>query len=242
VSVRIRAASLVLCAGVLAGCATPPSEAYVPPPLPVLAQVEIPELRVDSTERQIRRAVLRIRAVGCDGSATGTGFLIGERTVLTNRHVIEDSFRLELITWDGVVLIASAAAYSQDDDLAVVTLDAAPPAGVILELHPSVVGSGTNITVVGYPRATLQTIEHGTIARLSSQYPGRSLVQVLTAPIRPGNSGGPVIDAAGRVVGVVYATDTESGEGLAIEMNVARYAELELSEHTPAACDATADR
>jgi S1-C subfamily serine protease len=238
----VRAASLVLCAAALAGCATPPSETYVPPPLPALPQVEIPELRVDSTERQIRRAVLRIRAVGCGGTVTGTGFLIGERTVLTNRHVIEDSFRLELITWDGVILTAGSAAYSLQDDLAVVTLDTAPPAGVTLALHPSVVGSGTNITVVGYPRATLQTIEHGTIARLSGQYPERSLVQVLTAPIRPGNSGGPVIDAAGRVVGVVYATDTESGEGLAIEMNATRYTELDLVEHTPVACAATTDR
>jgi S1-C subfamily serine protease len=240
VNTSSRAAAALLCAAVLSGCAATPPQAYTPPPLPAPVQVEIPELRSDSTERQLRRAVLRIRAIGCDGPVTGTGFLIGERTVLTNRHVIEDSFRLELVTWDGVTLTAEAAAYSVADDLAIVTLETAPPAGVTLQLHPSVVGSRTAITVVGYPDALAQTIEHGVIARLSSDYPERSLVQVLTARVRPGNSGGPVINSAGRVVGVVYATDTEGGEGLAIEMNAARYAQLEVQEHTPVVCDTLA--
>ena len=96
------AACTALC--VLAGCVEPPpSSAPSPPAPPAAVGVESAQQRL---EQSVRGYTLRLRNLRCDDVVIGSGFAIDRRTVITNRHVVEQGRRLEVETWDGQPLAA----------------------------------------------------------------------------------------------------------------------------------------
>jgi S1-C subfamily serine protease len=84
--------------------------------------------------------------------------------------------------------------------------------------------SGDAVTAVGYPLGGPLTLSAGTVI---DRVDGASLgiegpVMRLTATVRPGNSGGPVLDRKGHVVGIVYAIERATGFGLAVPVDTLR--------------------
>ncbi|MFO1043923.1 MAG: trypsin-like peptidase domain-containing protein [Planctomycetaceae bacterium] len=172
-------------------------------------------LRPKGTESPVEES----RVVG-----NGTGFVVSPGYILTNRHVVEDAD--SLVIQDPVkperMLAAKVLAVSKDLDIALVEcrdLKAAP-----LSLNANSVGRGTEVMALGFPIATVVgkglKATRGIVTGLPSEETDRMMV--LDVQVNPGNSGGPLCDRTGSVVGVISAKTITTGfvqsYGLAIPL------------------------
>jgi len=149
---------------------------------------------------------------------TGSGFVWDkEGRIVTNYHVIEDANRVEVTLADHSVWKAQLVGVAPEKDLAVLKIEA--PAA---SLHPIMVGESGNLLVgqkvfaIGNPFGLDQTITAGIVSALGREIKsvtGRTIQGVIQtdAAINPGNSGGPLLDSAGRMIGVNTAIYSPSG-------------------------------
>jgi S1-C subfamily serine protease len=232
---RATAIPALLTAAFLAGCGgvvveEPPNEplrAPVPPVVEVDPSVgsevsaPIPTLARDSAERKARRGTLRVRNTACDGVSTGSGFALDAHTLITNRHVLAGASLLEVSTWSGRTLDVDSASVSRLGDLGIARVERRLPE--VLPLGRQV-ASGASVTAVGYPLGGELRLLPGVVVDYVSGgkfgIPGH--VMRLTANVQPGNSGGPVLDARGRVVAVVFAIELATDLALAIPVETLR--------------------
>jgi S1-C subfamily serine protease len=164
-----------------------------------------------------REATLRVRSIGCtsDRFGSGSAFVIDGDTLVTNRHVAEGTRRLQLSTWDGRDFEVRVGSISHLNDLAILRID--ETIEDTLTRGPSI-QKGQTVHAVGYPLGGAWTLTTGEVYDIidGAEYDETGDIIRMTAGIQPGNSGGPLLDEEGRVVGVVFAIDTLSGLGLAI--------------------------
>ena len=131
--------------------------------------------------------------------STGSGFRVASNLLVTNHHVIDGCTRLHV---NGVV--AQVRGSDARSDLAL--LGANTP-GSIVKLRAQRIAVGEFVSVAGYPlRGVLSgfNMTTGSLSSLSGMGGDTRLVQI-TAPVQPGNSGGPMLDAAGNLMGVVVS-------------------------------------
>ena len=139
--------------------------------------------------------------------ASGTGFVVAPGRVLTNHHVAAGCAEMRLRTVGGAELSATVAATDEQRDLALLTVrgggDAGPPLR-FRERPP--VRRGEGVVTYGFPLAGLlssgPTLTTGEVSALSGIRDDLRQFQI-SAPVQPGNSGGPLLDLAGNVIGVV---------------------------------------
>ncbi len=165
----------------------------------------------------LRRTLFSLNAVEIP-QGTGSGFVWdADGRVVTNYHVVRDANRIEVTmadntTWDAVLVGAAP-----DKDLAVLQIDAPKS-----RLHPIAVGGslelqvGQKVFAIGNPFGLDQTITSGIISALGrgiKSITGRTIHNMIQtdAAINPGNSGGPLLDSAGRLIGVNTAIFSPSG-------------------------------
>lgn len=153
----------------------------------------------------------------------GSGFLWDRHGhVVTNYHVIQGAERIQVRMNDGEAIDATYVGGTRDYDLAVVRLRNVPS-----EIQPIPVGRSNNLKVgqavfaIGNPFGLSRTLTTGVISALDRRLPtsaGREVVGVIQtdAAINPGNSGGPLIDSAGRLIGVNTAIISGSGNSAGI--------------------------
>lgn len=191
------------------GCVAAP-----PDPDPLTA-TPVDELRGPSAERSLRHATVRVRNLGCGFIGTGSGVVLADGVIATNRHVVDGASRLEINTWDGRTLQVDVAAAASESDLALVRVTGPlPPAVSFAADDPE---PGDTVSIAGYPGGRALTLVNGTVnsvGPLSGDEIGD--VARVDAPVHPGNSGGPVGDGAGNLVGVVYAATTSDNDALVI--------------------------
>ncbi|MGH8900847.1 MAG: S1C family serine protease [Egibacteraceae bacterium] len=179
-------------------------------------------VRADSPERAARELTVRVRASGCDGVATGSGFAIASRALVTNRHVIANASEIQVNTWDGQSLNAVVSRVAYYSDLALVVVDGELPlAGT---LAPRDARAGDYVMVTGFPLGGQQTVAEGDVLDyvIGANLGEGTQVMRLSTTIQPGNSGGPVLDRRGDVAGVVYAIELASHHALAIPASAVR--------------------
>ncbi len=164
------------------------------------------------------------------GAQSGTGFIWDAAGhVVTNDHVVEGAGSLAVRLASGQVLRAQLVGTAPNYDLAVIRVDntrSLPP--------PIAIGSSDDLKVgqwvfaIGNPFGLDQTLTTGIISALKRRLPtsaGREITNVIQtdAAINPGNSGGPLLDSAGRVIGVNTAilspSGTSAGIGFAIPID-----------------------
>ena len=179
----------------------------------------------DSQARGTRQAVVRLRNTSCGrtGISTGSGFAISPTQIVTNRHVVENASDIQVNTWDGTSIDArvTRVARQQDGDLAVISID--EPLTGTLPLSDTPVVPGQHVRVVGFPEGNAYNEAGGEVIGLVPgvlDQPGESIL--VDAVTKHGNSGGPLLDANGRVVGVVFAGDEATDDGFALPVSTLR--------------------
>jgi 2-alkenal reductase len=150
--------------------------------------------------------------------------------VVTNFHVIQGAQSIQVRLDTGEAIRATYVGGSPDHDLAVIRLRSTPDS-----IRPIPVGTSTDLAVgqavfaIGNPFGLARTLTTGVISALDRRLPtagGREVVGVIQtdAAINPGNSGGPLIDSAGRLIGVNTAIISGSGSfagiGFAVPVDV----------------------
>ena len=154
---------------------------------------------------------------------TGSGFIWNsDGHVVTNFHVIEDATRVDVTLSDGTAWKATVVGVSPEKDIAVLFI-AAPKASLI----PITVGESRNLLVgqkvfaIGNPFGLDHTMTSGIVSALGREIKsvsGQTIRDVIQtdAAINPGNSGGPLLDSAGRLIGVNTAIYSQTGENAGI--------------------------
>ncbi|MBM9512095.1 S1C family serine protease [Desulfogranum marinum] len=149
---------------------------------------------------------------------TGSGFVWDKQgRIVTNYHVISDAGRIEVTLADHTSWKAVLVGAAPDRDLAVLQISA--PAS---KLHPLSIGDSSDLQVgqkvfaIGNPFGLDQTLTTGVVSALGREIKavtGRTIHDVIQtdAAINPGNSGGPLLDSAGRLIGVNTAIYSPSG-------------------------------
>lgn len=151
--------------------------------------------------------------------AIGSGFAVSENEIVTNAHVISDARMIRVITYSGDSLPASVVAYDEDLDLAVLYVaDGSFSALPIASLDATRVGD--DVYAIGAPKSMAYTLTKGIVSSKDRVIRGRPYIQI-DAAVNEGNSGGPLLDANGNVLGVITLklTDAE-GIGMAIPITV----------------------
>jgi S1-C subfamily serine protease len=178
-----------------------------------------PVLRQDSVERFAREITYRVRNPGCGGVSLGSAFALGPNLLVTNQHVVEDGFfQLELSTWDGREVTADISSVSVWADIALI--ETAQTLPVVARTGPDP-EPGQPVAAVGYPRGGQWTLSVGEVVDLVPPETFDTTHEVVRfdAPISPGNSGGPLLDESGDVVGVVFAVEL-GGQELSLAIPV----------------------
>ncbi|SEH37326.1 trypsin-like peptidase domain-containing protein [Magnetospirillum fulvum] len=138
--------------------------------------------------------------------ATGTGFIVGrDGTVLTNAHVVESCRSISVTPADGQAIAASVVAKTAGDDLAALKTDLRPEEVARFRADRPL-RSGDEVVVIGFPLSSLLSREANITAGVISAMAGLrgdARHYQITAPVQKGNSGGPLADMSGTVVGVV---------------------------------------
>ena len=174
-------------------------------------------LAQSSLRRRAQEITVRIRSLGCEHLGLGSGFVLPGGVVVTNRHVLEQPLQVTVNTWDGVSLSADVTGVALDSDLALLQLDTAEGLEVA-ELRSEPIERGERVHAIGYPDGGPVTVSTGNVVGVvdGSLLGEPADVIRVDAVVRQGNSGGPLLDDEGRVVGVVFALETERGTGLAV--------------------------
>jgi len=194
--------------GILGGVSFPPVfaglEPALPPPLAVPTSVDTAGVK------NAARAAVKVIGSGCGGLVTGSGFPIGNGYVVTNAHVVSGTSRHRVQTPDGTVLDAAVVYFDPEVDFALLYV----PSYTIEGLGLASGDRGTKAAVIGYPGGGPESVQPAVIDGAVNAE-GRDIynqnlvtrqIYVLQSTVRPGNSGGPLVDLDGRVLGIVFAT------------------------------------
>ncbi len=136
----------------------------------------------------------------------GTGWPTSSGYVVTNYHVVHDNKDVLLIRQDGVEIPATVAVRDRANDLALLrptNLDKLPPA---LPLATVPVGAGASVFTIGYPYPDIMGVKSrltdGVVSAIFGVRDDPRYLQI-SVPLHPGNSGGPLLNMNGEIVGVV---------------------------------------
>jgi len=180
-----------------------------------------------------------------ESSATGSGFEVDdEGTVVTAAHVVDEASSVKVILQDGTTRSAEVLGVDDASDIAVIRFD---PEGA--ELHPldladsSALKVGASVAAIGAPFEYAWSFSTGIVSGLDRTIEapnGFTVAHAIQtdAAVNPGNSGGPLLNAEGEVIGVVDqiatdgSADQSSGVGFAVPSNLvaSELAQLEAGE------------
>ena len=166
----------------------------------------------------IAPCTVEINAEGDTFSSTGTGSFINDNgTIITNYHVIESCHTINVITQDGNVhKVESVLGFDKERDLAIIKIDSQNKK--FIKLKTEKLKTGEKIYTLGSSLGLTGTFSEGIISASSREIEGLEFIQI-TAPISSGNSGGPLVDEYGNVIGITTGAFTE-GQNLNLAISV----------------------
>ena len=181
--------------------------ANVPPPDPKIAR--------DPDVAAARRSVVRILGTACGLGVQGSGWVAGRGVVVTNAHVVagQDDTTVQA-GGDGPGLDAEAIWFDPRNDLSILRV---PGVSGLPALSMNVnADSGTTAAVLGFPQNGPYTVAPARLGSTSTvitqdaygRGPVERPITSIRGLVRPGNSGGPVVDRSGRVLATIFAAAT----------------------------------
>ena len=152
------------------------------------------------------------------GNSAGSGFAIGENTVITNAHVIANENDITVYGYDGSTYMASVYLIDNSFDIAVLSVENG-------KFEPLEIGNsneikvGEDIYAIGAPKSLDYSLTKGVVSNKSRKIGKYQYIQI-DAAINSGNSGGPLLNERGQVIGVnsMKMSDAE-GIGLSIPIS-----------------------
>jgi len=200
-------------------------------------------LSVNDVYRRSYKGVVQIttsstsNAFPFDGSGTqqaqGSGFVYDAKgDIVTNEHVVDGASSVSVTFWNGAKYKARVVGKDASTDLAVVKVDA--PSSLLVPLAPgdsSALAVGDGVVAIGSPFGLAETVTSGIVSALHRQMtsPNGFAIQnsiQTDAAINHGNSGGPLLNLEGKVIGVTSQIESDSGGndgvGFAIPSNTVR--------------------
>jgi S1-C subfamily serine protease len=169
------------------------------------------------------------------GDSIGSGVVVNlDGDILTSLHVVANATEIDLTFADGTKSTGGVVATQPDNDIAVVRADQPPSTLIPATIgNPNAARQGSEAFVVGNPFGLTWSISSGVISGLDRAFRVQSsgrllkgLIQI-DAAVNPGNSGGPLLNRDGQVIGIVTALlnptedDVFIGIGLAVPIDVA---------------------
>ena len=154
------------------------------------------------------------------GTASGSGIVIDDKgTILTNNHVVAGATNLEVTFSDDTTASASVVGTDPGNDVAIIHVDVSSE-----KLTPAPLGDsdairvGDPVLAIGQPFELEGTLTQGIVSATGRTYsegqstrPIRNMIQT-DAAVNPGNSGGPLIDCQGQVIGINTALENPTGQ------------------------------
>jgi Trypsin-like peptidase domain/Colicin V production protein len=200
-----------------------------------------PDSRI-ARDRDVQRAgrsVVRVLGTACGLGVQGSGWLAGNGVVVTNAHVVagQDDTTVQL-RGEGDRLDTEPIWFDARNDLAVLRvpdLAGAPPLRISPNTEP-----GTSAAILGFPEDGPYDVRPGRLGQTATvvtqdaygRGPVRRTIASLRGLVRQGNSGGPMVDAAGRVVTTIFAATVSDGgrSGFGVPMPIVRDAVSRANE------------
>ena len=197
----------------------------------VHAQESLPAL-----VKRVKPAVVAIATYDASGEAlmTGSGFFLRPGQVVTNLHVVRGAVRAEIKTLDGkgkVFPVNGTLAVDEEGDLALLGVEMPLERARASELASELPDEGEPIFVIGNPLKLEGSVSDGIVSAVREVPNSYRIIQI-TAPISHGNSGSPVFNLRGQVLGVVTVKVT-NGQNINLAIAAARVGELKAGKLQP---------
>lgn len=189
------------------------------------AQDFLPEL-----VKRVKPSAVAIETFDARGAtiSRGSGFFIATDRVITNRHVIEKSARVEIHLANGKKFpVKGVLAIDGEGDLALLQVDVPVSMAIPLPIVQRVPLEGESIVVVGNPYGLEGSVSNGIVSAVR-EISGYGKIIQITAPISPGSSGSPVVNMFGQVIGVATLQAAE-GQSLNFAVPSERIAQLRIT-------------
>ncbi len=188
----------------------------VGPPSSSLIEAGLPE--------RLHASVVKVesQAQACNKQIDGTGFVIGPRRIMTNAHVVAGATLVKIESTIGQ-FDARVVYFDPDTDVAVLAVPELPASVPVLQFSTDRPGTGEDALALGHPlggpyTATAQRVRGPVTLRGDNIYRNKTVerpIFTVRGVIQQGNSGGPLVDGDGKVIGVVFGAainpDDETG-------------------------------
>ena len=197
----------------------------------VYAQENLPAL-----VKRVKPTVVAISTYDASGEAvmTGSGFFLRPGQVVTNLHVVRGAARAEIKTLDGkgkTFPVSGILDVDEEGDLALLSVEMPLERARASELARELPDEGESIFVIGNPLKLEGSVTDGIVSAVREVPNSYRIIQI-TAPISHGNSGSPVFNLRGQVLGVVTVKVT-NGQNINLAIAAARVAELKPGKLLP---------
>jgi S1-C subfamily serine protease len=186
----------------------------------------------------VRPSVVKVSIAAAQSAGTGTGVVIDdEGHILTNNHVISGADTIEILFADGTTAEAVVVGTDPANDLAVIQVTDAT-----IDLTAATLGDsaalrvGDPVLALGNPFSLEGTLTQGIVSALDRTYatggstrPLRGMIQT-DAAVNPGNSGGPLLNCEGEVIGINTLLENPTGEN--VNVGIAFAVAINTAEHS----------
>jgi len=179
--------------------------------------------------RRVKPSVVSVLTYDAKGEPliSGTGFFVRPGEVVTNMHVIRGAHRVEIHTLDvkgRTYPVAGALAVDEEADLALLSVDLPAERSRPLNFASALPDEGEQIFVIGNPLRLEGSVSEGIVSAVR-EVPDLGRIIQITAPVSHGNSGSPLLNMRGQVIGIVTVKVT-NGQNINLALGVTRISEL----------------
>ena len=186
--------------------------------------------------KRVKPTVVAIATYDANGEPlmTGSGFFLRPGQVVTNLHVVRGAVKAEIKTLDGkgkVFPVNGTLALDEEGDLALLNIDMPLERSRTSELARDLPDEGEPIFVIGNPLKLEGSVSDGIVSAVREVPNSYRIIQI-TAPISHGNSGSPVFNLKGEVIGVVTIKVT-NGQNINLAIAAARVGQLTAGKLQP---------
>lgn len=191
------------------------------------------ELSAEEIYELVSPSVVEITGETPTGISTGTGFFYDTKgTVVTNYHVIEKCTTAKITTANNKnYAVKEVMGYSIEKDIAILSTYCSN--SMPLSIRSSTVKTGETVYAIGSSLGLTGSLSNGIVSSAQRDIDGETFIQT-TTPISPGNSGGPLIDKDGKVVGITTASFID-GQNLNLAIPIAKV--YNISTYNPTTLD-----